>query len=317
MVVPNWNGERWIARCLSSLQISARALGEPFELIVVDDASDDDSPAMIRRQFPAARLLARKVNGGFARAINRGARAARGKYLLLANNDLSVNQDFVGRLVECLERGEARGEKVFGVSAKTVGWYDGRPNQLAMGARWQGGRVTPAWRDCAKACPCLFVQAGAALYDLRRFRRLGGLSTIYEPGYWEDYDLSWRAARRGWAQHFEPAAFALHVGGGSMSRRFGAEGVRDMKARNHLLFEMIHLRSPRLLAEWSARLPLGLARDMARGPGPGGLVRGVRGCLPRMTDVLRARHDSLPAAGGPFLTDEEILAPWKDFRPSY
>lgn len=316
MVVPNWNGERWIARCLSSLQISARAFGRAFEILLVDDASDDASLSIVRRQFPAVRILPRRVNGGFARAVNVGMRAARGRYLLLANNDLSVNQDFVGRLVSCLEEKGRAGEKVFAVSARTVGWYNGRPNQVAMGALWKGGRVTPAWNDAPETSPCLFVQAGAALYDLRRFRALGGLSTIYEPGYWEDYDLSWRAARRGWTQYYEPAAFALHVGGGSMTRRYGEEGVRDMKARNHLLFEMIHLRSPRLLAEWSGRLPLDLAREIARGAAPGGLVRGIRGCLPRVGAVLRARLNALPPSG-PVLSDEEILAPWRGFRSSY
>ena len=315
IVVPNWQGEQWLGRCLSALQVSARAAGHPFELIVVDDASSDSSVAVIRERFPRVRLFVNKRNAGFARSVNRGIRAARGRVLVLANNDIVCAQDFIGRLTEWFpDSGRGGGAPLFAVSARTVSWYDGRPNQLCMGAVWQGGRITPAWSDPADPSPCLFAQAGAAAYDIQLVRTLGGLSTLFEPGYWEDYDLSWRAARRGWRQIYDPHAFALHAGGGSMTKRFGAARVAAMKGRNHLLFELAHLRSPQLLAQWSARIPLRLARDCADGSWrqPHSFSRAMQEALPRLREALAMRL-SEPAG----VSDLSLLAPWASFKPSY
>lgn len=318
VVVANWQGADWIERCLSSLQVSAWRTRRRVEIIVVDDASTDGSPDVIRARFPRVRLLVNPQNAGFRRTVMRGVAATRGRVLVLANNDLVALEDFLPNLTRWFfdaestapRAGRLRGP-LFAVSARTVSWHDGRPNQLCMGALWRGGRITPAWLDPPKPHPCLFVQAGAAAYDRALFLRLGGLAPHFEPGYWEDYDLSFRAARRGWAQLYDPEATALHVGGGSMTRRFGAEGVATMRARNHLVFDWLHLRSGRLLLEHFARLPLALARD-GRGGGPALFRRAFREALGRLPELLRARLTD--RTGG--LHEHEILAPWRDFTPS-
>lgn len=310
IVVPNWQGGEWIGRCVSSLLLSLRGARVSGELIVVDDRSMDDSVSLLRRQFPSIRLLCNRRNRGFAWSVNRGAREARGRVLVLANNDLVAREGFVENLVRWFRGPEE--DRPFAVSARTVGWYDGRPNQLCMGALWRGGRVTPAWADPGEATRCLFVQAGAAAYDRERFLALGGLDRLYEPGYWEDYDLSWRAARRGWWSLYDPDAFALHVGGGSMRRRYGEDGVRRLKARNHLLFEAANLRSGRLLAEWHARIPLGLARDCRRAPGERVYTQALADALPRLRTVLARRMTDVSVA-----SDEELLEPFCHFQASY
>jgi GT2 family glycosyltransferase len=316
IMVANWNGGEFLRRCLSSLQISARCSGLPFEIIVVDDNSSDESVAMVQSAFPNVQLITNNSNLGFARTVNKGAEAARGKILVLANNDIVAREEFIPNLVRWfMPNGPTcpasiASKPLFGVSAKTVGWYDGKANQLCMGAVWKGGRVTPAYTDPETASPCLFVQAGAAAYNLKMFRKLGGLSMLYEPGYWEDYDLSWRAARRGWGQLYDPKAFALHVGGGSMTKRFGADGVAMMKARNHLIFEAANLRSPRLLTEWAARLPFNAARDIATENRL--YLRGLKGLFPRLNAALKQRIETKGA-----MKDEQILEPYKGFTASF
>src|SRR5690606_35982014 len=137
-----------------------------------------------------------------------------------------------------------RGSRLFGVSARTLSWFDGKPNHRCMNGVWQGGRLTPAWRAPEVAERCLFVQAGAAAYRRDMFLELGGLGDLFHPGYWEDYDLSYRAARAGYENIYDPRAVALHHGGGSMTKRYGAQGVARFKARNHLLFEWSNLDDP-------------------------------------------------------------------------
>ena len=318
IIVANWQGEPWLSRALSSLQASAREWGRPFEVIVVDDASTDDSVPLVRSRFPRVRLLVNRRNAGFRRTINRGVRAARGQVVVLCNNDLAVQPPFISSLARWFEPSPppgllAAGERLFAISARTLAWYDGTPNQVCMGAIWRGGRLTPAYSAPDRPARCLFAQAGAAAYDRALFMQLGGLSGLYEPGYWEDYDLSMRAARRGWVQVYDPAAVALHIGGGSMTRRYGAEGVALMKARNHLIFEWRHLRDTRLVAAHASRLPFTLARACM----PGGAAlfpSAFLGALGRLPAILRARAAD-PLGTAP--SDRQVLEPWRGFTPSY
>ncbi|CAN5273344.1 hypothetical protein BH09SUM1_BH09SUM1_05420 [soil metagenome] len=317
IIVANWNGAEWVHRCISSLQISARQSRLRFEIIVVDDASTDGSPEAIAERFPAVMLIRNDRNIGFARSINHGANAARGAVVILCNNDLLPKEQFVAELARPFfastesEKRLRGGRPLFAVSAKTVGWYDGKPNQLCMGARWRGGRITPAWSDPAEISECLFAQAGAAAYSRKLWKKLGGLSTLYEPGYWEDYDLSWRAAKAGFAQLYNPRAYAIHVGGGSMQKRYGDAGVKAMKARNHLLFEAANIQSPALLLKWLFRIPVNLLQalgDPKRRIYARALLE-MTGRLP----VAMAQRRRLRNA----VTDHELLEPYRDFTSSF
>ncbi|HRU54758.1 MAG TPA: glycosyltransferase, partial [Candidatus Sumerlaeia bacterium] len=86
IVIPNWNGAEFAARGISSLLISARAYGKPFEMIVVDDASTDAAPRIIAETFPDIHLLRNEQNKGFGASVNRGVAAAKAPIIVLANN---------------------------------------------------------------------------------------------------------------------------------------------------------------------------------------------------------------------------------------
>lgn len=297
VIVTNWEGEAWIARTLSSLQLSARATGLPYELIVVDDASTDGSVPIVRESFPRVRLLTNRDNLGFGESTMRGVREATSPVLVLCNNDLVANEKFLPNLVRWFRRrtilidggkSSVPRKRLFGVSARTVSWFDGKPNQLCMGARFRGGRITPSWSDPKSATRCLFVQAGAAAYDRAAFLKLGGLWTGFSPGYWEDYDLSYRAAKAGYVNLYDPDALALHHGGGSMMRRFGVDAVEALRARNHLLFEWRNLSDGGLLARHAARLAVSVGCEWMGGRRPL-LTRALADALPHVPAVLRAR----------------------------
>lgn len=309
IVVANWNGSAWIARCVSSLLLSARASRRPFELVVVDDASDDDSAAIVAQRFPAARLLRNARNIGFGATTMRGVRAARGEVVVLCNNDLAAQEHFVGNLARWFDGDAALPDgtrvprrRLFAVSSRTMAWSDGKANHAWMGAAWRGGRIAPTWRLPEKAETTLFVQAGAAAYDRAALLRLGGLCDAFKPGYWEDYDLAWNAASQGLACIYDPEAIALHHGGGSMTKRFGAPRVARMKARNHVLFEWINVQDAGLLARYAARLPFSVAREWLGGREPR-LTRALLDALRLSPAALRERLQREPA----IVADAEIL----------
>lgn len=316
VVIANWEGEAWIERALSSVQLAARAAGLPTEILVVDDASADGSTETIRRRFPKVRLLRNRRNVGFARAVNRGVGAARGELVVLLNNDLVVREDFLRRLIAPFRSAGEGTAPVFAVSARTLSWDGAEPNHLCMAGAFVEGRIQPAYAAPTHTADCLFAQGGAMACRRDVFLALGGFDPIFAPGYWEDYDLCWQAAHAGYRILYEPKAVAFHVGGGSMIKRYGPKEVYLLRLRNHLLFEWLNLRDPALLVRHAAWLPRHVFREWVRGEGFGltkALARAVR-CLPAvMRGRSRRRHLGGPMANpaaarrDEFLSDAQLL----------
>jgi GT2 family glycosyltransferase len=268
IVVANWNGEAFLQEGLASLFASAEAAGRPYELMVVDDASTDGSVALIEERFPQVRLLRNPRNWGFARTSNRGAQASRGRVLVMMNNDIVATLDLVARLVAPFFELPAEGPEippVFAVGARTINFHDDAPNHLCMDAVWQRGGIGKVVSDPPALCATTFVQAGAAAYDRELFLTLGGFDEVFSPGYWEDYDISYRAAKAGWRVFYEPAAVARHLGKGSLGQVLGHRGLVRIDERNRLIFNWLNLAdSPGLLLCHLALLPLLYVSDVLR-----------------------------------------------------
>jgi GT2 family glycosyltransferase len=88
IIVVTYNSRRHVRDCLESIQRTAR--GIDHEVIVVDNASQDGTPDILRNEFPNVRLIANPENLGFARSNNQGIAQSRGRYILLLNPDTLV-----------------------------------------------------------------------------------------------------------------------------------------------------------------------------------------------------------------------------------
>ena len=87
VVIPNWNGKRFLKTCLDSLRRQSYA---DLSVIIVDNASSDGSQAYIRENYPDVQLIELKENQGFTGACNTGILAAQGAIVALLNNDTEV-----------------------------------------------------------------------------------------------------------------------------------------------------------------------------------------------------------------------------------
>ena len=288
IVVPNWNGEAFAGRCISSLLMAARATRLPFEFIVVDDASTDGAPDTISRTFPGVTLLRNDRNLGFGPTVMRGMREARAPLAILANNDLAAKEDFIARLIAPFEADAAK--TLFGVSARTVNWTDGAPNHLNMTAHFRRGLVELDFEDSQEMAPTLFLQGGACCVRREAFLEMGGFAEIFRPGYWEDYDLSYQAAKRGWRLLYEPAALAFHLGKGSLMKVLGREGIHTVSARNYFYFTWLNLTDSRMMLEHFLYLPLHIASELYSPGKPLRLLRGFLKALPGFFRVLGLRR---------------------------
>ena len=190
-------------------------------MIVVDNASDDDSLRQIVDAHPAVTVVANDENTGFARGMNAGIRRARGAFVLPLNCDAELAPDYVETLLRVFDR-EPRAGAVGGrVSSPRVG--DSGPLEITATMRTRNLPVDAA-RTADKlngACPLFRMDALAEVIG-----RFGGPYDETYDMYGEDVDLACTLRRLGWTMHYEPNAHASHV------RSYGsAPRVADRRGR--------------------------------------------------------------------------------------
>ncbi len=221
ILIVNHDGRDHLRNCLERL---AAQDGDYDEIVVVDNASTDDSVAMVESDFPACRLLALPENVGFGAANNRAAAAAGGDQLLLLNSDAWLDDGALPRLSAALDA-----DPRLGLAAPELRYPDGRrqfawaPATGVVGEavqmqrnrfesrawahrvppRWLRPVLGPGWFSAA----CILVRRAA-------FEAIGGFDEGFFL-YFEDVDFSLRLRRAGWSLASVPGAVAHHVKGGS------------------------------------------------------------------------------------------------------
>lgn len=258
-IVANWNGARDLEICLPTLLAQSY---DHLEIIVVDNASTDDSSEVVRTSGVGWLPLERNL--GLAGALNQGARAAHGEFVLFLNNDMR----FDARLVECMVGQLAEDPTVFSVDALQYDWNGERKVHLATRiarkrADISDDELVPGLyvSQNTHAAPTVVLMSSAANMLARKsmFLELGGFDERLPIGC-EDVELCWRAWIRGWKTVFAPSAICWHRIGASTRTTEGA-GMRFRGIiAGRLLMATKHLPLRYVVTTWLACLA-GLARD--------------------------------------------------------
>lgn len=209
VVIPNYNGIKYIKKCLDSLLAGTMAP----EIIVVDNASDDGSFELVRDAYPEeVTLLRLKANTGFCHAVNSGIRITRTPYVMLLNNDTEVMKDCVEQLYTSI----IQSRHAFSVQARMLSMKD--PDVIddagdfycALGWGFARGKA-----ECSdkymKQGEIFSACAGAAIYRMKAFERIGYFDERHYC-YLEDVDIGYRAKVYGYTNLYEPKATVLHAG---------------------------------------------------------------------------------------------------------
>ncbi|HIJ66097.1 MAG TPA: glycosyltransferase family 2 protein [Candidatus Hydrogenedentes bacterium] len=217
VVIPTWNGKNLLIECLKSLD--AQVFPE-CEIVVVDDGSTDGTAEFIldSRELDNVTLVALPENSGFCAAVNAGLKRTHSELILVLNNDMTLEPDFVAKLVRAADTSDAD------MFAPLVLWRDDPSTIYSAGDRQLvNGRPESIGFRCPLdgfAFPdAIFgVSAGAALYRRDVFACVNLLDESFV-AYFEDSDLSFRARLAGLRAEFVRDAVAYHVGSASLSDR--------------------------------------------------------------------------------------------------
>ena len=232
IVIVNWNGLRFLDKCLSSL---ARQSYRPFEVIMVDNGSTDGSLEFVRTGFPDTIIIENRENLGFAAANNQGIRIAKGKYIATLNNDTEVDRDWLRNIVDAAESSD----KQIGMWAPKILSMQ-EPNRIDSvgglliyrdGIARGRGRSEEDRGQYDRVEEVFFPSACSALYLKKMLDEIGYFDDDFF-AYCEDTDLGLRARLAGWKAVSVPDAVTYHHYSGSTGR------YSEMKAflveRNHV-----------------------------------------------------------------------------------
>lgn len=256
--------------------IAAHPPRTPFEVVVVDDASPDDSLQHLRA-IEGIRVLARPANGGFIAACNDGAALARGDHLVFLNNDTVPQPGWLDALLATFDAVAGAGL----VGARLV-YPDGRLQEaggvvFADGSGWNYGRFgDPA--DCRFGYlrDADYLSGAAIALPRALFQQLGGFDTRYAPAYYEDTDLAFAVRAAGLRTLYQPAAIVVHDEGATSGTDVST-GPKAAQVRNRAVF------ADKWRDALSRQLPPGIE------PTPATLHRGQRQIL--IIDALTPQPD--------------------------
>jgi GT2 family glycosyltransferase len=235
----NWNTHDLLADCLETVERNKDGLR--VEVIVVDNASNDGSQAMVRKRFPYVKLLENRQNLGFARANNQALKESQGRYFMLLNSDALLQTGSLQAMVSFMDSHA----KVGIVGAELLN---------------EDGSLQPSW---SKFPSILSEVLGANFRSKKRFRTnnatlafevdwVGGAcllirrATMEQVGplderffmYSEELDWCYRTKQLGWAICYLPGVSVVHLGG--QSSRLASRRMKAELYRSKLLFFCKH-----------------------------------------------------------------------------
>lgn len=228
VIIPNYNGDAYIENCLQSLK---KQTFRDFEILIIDNASEDHSADYIAAHYPEVPLIRLSQNFGFSRAVNEGIKRTKSPYLILLNNDTVCDPHFVEELYQTI----AKDKKIFSVSSKMLQMYapekiDGAGDlYCALGWAFARGKD----RNKAlyeKESKVFSACAGAAIYRRDLFEQIGYFDEFHFT-YLEDVDVGYRARIMGYENRYTPKAIVYHAGSGATGSRYNPFKVR-IAARN-------------------------------------------------------------------------------------
>lgn len=225
IVIPNWNGEKWLACCLDSLR---KQSFQDFHVYVVDNGSVDGSVSLLETSYPEVSVIRNDTNLGFAGGINRGFSKAKGALIVALNNDVEAHPDWLHRIDEAMD-----GDSEAGFAASQLLDFKKRSiidslgdGYLPCGLSFKIGAGRMESRAPKRPVEVQSACAAASVYRASMLSEIGFFDEDFF-AYMEDIDLGLRAQRAGYRCIYVPDAKVYHIGSATSGGTASAFSLRQ------------------------------------------------------------------------------------------
>ena len=265
---------------------------------MVDDASTDESIEFLKKNFPKIKLIEKITTSGFATSVNLGFKAAYGDLVVLLNTDVVPQRDFLKFVLPHFED-----PRMFAVGCLDASIEGDKIVKRGRGiGSFKRGFLVHARGEIDKT-DTLWVNGGSSVFRRSIWEKLGGFDALYNPFYWEDVDLSYRAQKSGYKIVFEPSAVVEHHHEeGSIKRNFTQNQIKRIAYRNQFIFVWKNITNASFLISHFFWLPYHVVTSILSGEF--NLFVGFVDALVKLSDVLRRREFSVRFFKK---TDKEVL----------
>ena len=249
IIIVAWNVKKLVADCLNSVYDETK--GIDFEIIYVDNASEDGSVEMVKKQFPNVRIIENDENKGFIKANNQGIETAQGRYVLLLNSDTIVLDNAIAKMVEFADAHQEAavvGCKIVNLDRtlrKTCFMYPSVLNMFLAATYLYRvfpkskffGRERMTWWDFDDVREVEAVSGCCSLVRNHALEQVGLMDETYFV-YGDDSDWCYRFKKNGWKIMFTPEAQVIHYGGQTTSQK--PRAFRLQMEGSRLIFMKLH-----------------------------------------------------------------------------
>ncbi len=244
IVIPNYNGSELLKKNLPKIfeELKNYEKGKN-EIIVVDDGSLDDSIKVLkdfRNEYKNLKVFENEKNLGFSSTVNKGVSKTDSDIIILLNTDVCPQKGFLEPLLKNFEDdpSTSSGEpSVFAVGCleKSIEGKDIVLRGRGIG-KWEKGFLIHRRGEVDKT-NTLWVSGGSGAFKKSIWDKLGGLNELYNPFYYEDIDLSYRALKSGYKIFFEPKSVVFHEHEkGAIKEKYTSSQIKEIAYRNQFIF---------------------------------------------------------------------------------
>lgn len=245
IAILNWNGRHFLQQFLPSVMASSWA---NREIVVIDNASTDDSVQYLRENFPSVKIVQNAANFGYTKGYNEGLKHLTADYFVLLNSDVEVVPGWIEPVIELMESDrqiavcqpkllQFANRSTFEYAGAAGGWLDYLGYPFAKGRLFDVCEKDEGQYDRAEP---VFWASGAAMFVKSSvYNELGGLDEYFF-AHQEEIDFCWRAQLAGYKVYVCPASVVYHVGGGTLPK--GNARKVYLNFRNNLVMMAKNMR---------------------------------------------------------------------------
>lgn len=259
IVILNWNGKKYLEKFLPLL---VQFQTKDAEIVVADNASDDDSVLFLRSNYPEIRIIINPFNEGFAKGYNLALKQIETEYYILLNSDIEVTENWIKPVIDLMDSDPLIGAcqpkirsyldpKKFEYAGAAGGFIDKYGYPFCRGRIFQNieedhgqydDQIEIFWATGA----CMFVRA-------RLFHDFGGFDEDFF-AHMEEIDFCWRLKNAGYKIMYCPTSTVFHIGGGTLPKISWRKTYLNFRNNFFLLYK--NLPDDRLIKVFSARFIL-------------------------------------------------------------